>query len=112
MDRISNNEKFLRHLITLCKKDAVLKLRSASDEECKSLVELILNAESYLDSKLLKKYKGEAICTSLKKLKNISRKVLVKLFAKSFEQVITLIAMMLLTMFEQSISNVYGINDV
>ena len=110
--RISKNEQFLRYLIKCNKKDAVLKLRSATEEECKSVIELLLNAESHLDSKELKTCKGQRICAALKKLKKVSRKVLIKLFAKSFKQVISLIALMLLCLFENNLNKVYSLQDV
>jgi hypothetical protein len=112
MDRIAKSEDFLREIIKLKKKDAVNKLRSATDDECKSIVELLLNAESHLDSKVLRKCKAQLICTALKKLKKISKKVLLKLFAKSFKGIISLIAAMLLNLFETSVNRVYCIKDV
>jgi hypothetical protein len=112
MDSVAKNEQFLRDLVKLKKKEAVLKLRSATEDECKSVIELLLNAESHLDSKALKTCKGQVICAALKKLKKVSRKVLIKLFAKSFKQVISLIALMLLNLFENSLNKIYSHQDV
>jgi hypothetical protein len=112
MERIAKNEQFLRDLIKSKKKTAVLKLRTASEDECKSVIELLVNAESYLDNKEIKRCKAQVIFAALKKLKKISRKVLLKLFSKSFKQVITLIALMLLNLFENSVSTVCSIQDV
>jgi hypothetical protein len=75
----------------LIKRQAVLKLQSATDEELKIVVELLLNAESTLESKELKQCKGQLICSGLMKLKNISRKVLLRLFAKYFKQIVKLL---------------------
>lgn len=105
MDRVAKNEEFLRRLVKAKKREAVQLLKNSNDDEYKSVVEILLNSEGLINKAEAKKAKP--VYSTLKKIKRISKKVFVRVFAKFFHQIIIILVFMLYRIFEQGISEVY-----
>lgn len=105
MDRIIRNEKFLRTLVKSKKKEALKLLKQATEDEYRSVVDVLLNAESVLEEKQLKKC--STFCARLKKFKKLTKKALEKLLVTSYKTLAAIIGFVILRLFEQGVATVY-----
>lgn len=105
MERVIRNEQFLKRLAKSGKREGIKLLKRSTQEEYKSVVEVLLNAESQLGSQEVKKVKP--ICSKLLKLRNITKKHLVVAFQKSFKHLATLIGLLLFRLLEEGVLRVY-----
>lgn len=108
MDRLARNEEFLKKLVTSSKSRAIKLLRRATQDEYKSVFEILLNADSYLNRAELRKCKSLFICSKIKSLKKITKNQLINLFGKWFDRVIELIGRMICRLFERGLCEVYS----
>lgn len=65
MNRIANNETFLRKLVKAKKPKALKLLKNSSEEELKSVVEVLVNAKNYLAKDQLKQCKIKKFVTKI-----------------------------------------------
>lgn len=107
MEKIAKNEDFLRKLVKSNKKQGIKLLRGASQDEYKSLVQLIVNSDSLLNRSEIKKCKSLGICKKFKSLGKITKKQLIKLFVKWFDRLIILVGCMIYRLFERGVAQVY-----
>lgn len=80
-------------------------MKKSSEEEYKSVIAVIANAESQLGRKQVKNVRP--ICAKLLKLKKITKKHLVAVFQKSFKHLATLIGLLLFRLLEEGVFSVY-----
>lgn len=106
MDRLARNEGFLKKLVKSNKRGALKLLRGATQDQYKSVIEVLLNAESYLNSSELRKNKG--IFSKIKNLKLVTKAQLIILFLKWFDVIIELIGSMICRLFDQGLCEVYA----
>lgn len=94
-------QEFLRRLVKAKKSQAISLLRKATDDEYKSVVELLKQAESYLSPAEINK------CFPLKLPKLKTKKQLIRLFSVCYRPLITLLACILCRILERGIAEVY-----
>lgn len=109
MEQVAKNEKFLRKLAKSKKRQAIRILKQSSDEEFQSVVQVLQSAKENLCES--EKKKLSVISRKLRSLKKITKKVLVALFVKYFKQIIALIGLLILRIFEGGITQVYCIHN-
>lgn len=109
MEKIARNERFLRRLAKSKKRQAIRILKNSSDEEFQSVVQVFLSAKDHLDD--TEKQKCSAISKKLKSLRKITKKALISFFVKYFKQVIALVALLILRLFESGITQVYCLHN-
>ena len=99
------NEEFVHRLANSNKSQAISLLRKATDEEYKSVVELLGQAESFLSRAEINKCQALPSCLKLKKLK--TKKQLIRLFSMCYRPLITLLGCLIARIIERGIAEVY-----
>lgn len=107
MERIIRNEDFLQKLAKSHKRQGIKLLRQATEDEYKSVIEIILNADSFLNRSEIKKCRSFSFYTKFKKLGKVTKKQLIKLFIKWFEQLVVLLGFTIYRIFERGLCAAY-----